>query len=308
MGVIGNYYLNAPSLASATNIYSDAALTTPAPDGFYSQGGLYRESIGGVLGQLNSCQSCISSCPLSIATDFAGPGLYTTQVDMGISVGAIVVTFSPGITPHGILANFSGSTYNSVSSPVDGYHAASDPVRATYLGYSVNACSAGIVAGSPYAGVPDYEWLTSSFYATGLQSNVFIAPNDASFTSSGAPGSCVMVIPKLVALSSPLTITVSAPDTCVTTASLLSVACPVKLTSFSSGRIGTICGDPFDRTYYNVPVTGTPGSPALYDWVFEDADGLTPLPDGIYLFDDGSSGTLHTITNGIVTFVDTPCP
>ena len=33
MGVIGNYYLNGPTLASATNMYSDAALTTPAPMG-----------------------------------------------------------------------------------------------------------------------------------------------------------------------------------------------------------------------------------------------------------------------------------
>lgn len=308
MGVIGNYYLNGPSLASATNIYTDAALTTAAPDGFYSEGGLFRESIGGVLGQLNTCQSCISSCPLTINNAPAPPGLYTIQVDLGLGTGAVVVEFSPGITPSGILANFAGSPYNAVSSPVDGYHAATNPVHATYLGYSVNGCSAGLVSGSPYAGVPDYEWQTSSFYATGLQSNVFVAPGDASFTTSGAPGTCVMVIPKLVSVSSPLIITISAPDACSASGSLVSVACPVKLTSFSAGRIGTICGEDLDRTYYNVPVTGSLGSPALYDWIFEDADGLTPLPDGIYLFDDGSAGTLHTIADGIVTFVDTPCP
>jgi hypothetical protein len=32
------YYLNGPSLASATAVFLDAAMTTCAPDGFYSDG------------------------------------------------------------------------------------------------------------------------------------------------------------------------------------------------------------------------------------------------------------------------------
>lgn len=306
MGVIGNYYLDGSSLAAASNIYTDAALTTPAPDGFYSQGGLYREAIGGVLGQLNTCQSCISSCPLGIVNDLSGPGLYTIQLDMGLDTGAILVTFTPGITPHGILGNFSGSTHNALSSPVDGYHAASDPTRATYLGDATDACSIGLVTGSPYAGVPDYDWLTSSFYATGLQSNVFVAPADASFTAAGAPGDCVMVIPKVAAVTAPLTITVASPAACVGLANV-SVACPVKLTGFQAGKINTICSDAFDREFYNAPVTGSPGAPALYDWVFEDVNGVTPLPDGDYLFDVGATGSICTIANGVITTI-VACP
>ena len=59
MGVIGNYYLDGVNLASASYVYTDAALTTPAPLGFYSQGGLYREVINasGELGPLNTCQT-----------------------------------------------------------------------------------------------------------------------------------------------------------------------------------------------------------------------------------------------------------
>jgi len=214
MGVIGNYYLDGVNLASASYVYTDAALTTPAPLGFYSQGGLYREVINasGELGPLNTCQSCISSCPLNIVNDFAGIGLYTIQLDMGVDTGAILITFTPRTTPHGILVNFSGSTYNALSSPVDGYHAAANPVRATYLGDDTDPCSAGLVAGSPYSGVIDYEWLTSSFYATGLQSNVFVSPSDASFTASAAPGDCVMVVPKVSAVTSPITITVASPQ------------------------------------------------------------------------------------------------
>ena len=309
MGVIGNYYLDGVNLASASYVYTDAALTTPAPLGFYSQGGLYREVINasGELGPLNTCQSCISSCPLNIVNDFAGIGLYTIQLDMGVDTGAILITFTPRTTPHGILVNFSGSTYNALSSPVDGYHAAANAVRATYLGDDTDPCSAGLVAGSPYSGVIDYEWLTSSFYATGLQSNVFVSPSDASFTASAAPGDCVMVVPKVSAVTSPITITVASPAACVGTANI-DVACPIKLTSFTSGKLGSLCGDPRDQTYYNAPVNGTPGVPALYDWIFEDPDGVTPLPDGDYLFEDGLNGTFHTVTNGIVTAIAAPCP
>ena len=308
MGVIGNYYLNGPTLASATNVYTDAALTTPAPLGFYSQGGLYREVINasGELGPVNACQSCVSSCPVTVTNDFNGAGLYTVQVDMGVGTGAVLVTFTPRDTPHGILAKFSGSTYNALSSPVDGYHAAADPTRATYLGNDTDACSLALVSGAPYAGVPDYEWLTSSFYATGLQSNVFVAPADASFTTASSPGACVMVIPKVNALAAPLTITVAAPQSCTGLATL-NVACPVKLTGFQAAKINSICGDTFDREFYNAPVNGTPGVPGLYDWVFEDANGVTPLPDGDYLFDIGANGSVCTMSNGVITNISA-CP
>lgn len=307
MGVIGNYYLNGPSLASATNIYSDAALTTPAPDGFYSEGGLYRESIGGVLGALNTCESCVASCPVTMNSNMAGPGFYTLEVNLGTDTGAVVIIYTPRDTPHGILTTYQGSTYNALSSPIDGYHAASSPVRATYLGSSTDPCSTGLVSGSPYAGTIDYEWLTSSYYATGLQTNVFVAPGDASFTTASNPGSCVMVVPKSASVTPNLLIQMPVPSACAGLIASLSVACPVKLTAFDAAKINSICGDTYDRVFYNVPVTGGYGSPALYDWVFTDPNGETVLEDGDYNFDIGTNGSICTIANGIITNI-VACP
>ena len=308
MGVIGNYYLNGPTLASSTYVYLDAALTTPAPLGYYGSGGLYREVINasGELGPLTTCPSCVASCPVSIINDMSGPGFYTLEVNLGTSTGAVLITYTPRDTPHGILTTYQGNTYNELSSPVDGYHTAASPVRATYLGDSTDACSIGLVSGSPYAGVPDYNWYDTSYYATGLQTNVFVAPNDASFTTAGAPGDCVMVVPKLVNVTGNLLIQMPVPSSCASSANI-SVACPVKLTSFQAGKINTICGDAFDRVFYNAPVNGTPGNPALYDWVFTDPNGETVLEDGDYLFDIGATGSICTMADGIITNI-AACP
>jgi hypothetical protein len=53
------YYLGGGNtLASAVSIYTDAALTTQAPNGYYSQGGLVRQQIAGVLQAQQSCPGC----------------------------------------------------------------------------------------------------------------------------------------------------------------------------------------------------------------------------------------------------------
>lgn len=310
MGLIGNYYLNGATLASSTYLYTDAALTTPAPQGFYSEGGLYREVIDatGQLGPLNSCQSCASSCPVSITNDMPGPGLYSLEVDLGTTTGAVIITFTPRTTPHGILSTFQGTTYNALSSPVDGYHAAPNPARATYLGDGSDACSLGLVAGSPYSGVIDYDWISTAFSATGLQSNVFVAPSDASFTPLGIPGDCIMVVPKTANVTSNLLVQIPSPASCTNTANI-SVNCPIKLTGFDGTLFGSGCGKQFDDTYYNAPVTGSLGSPGIHDWIFTDPNGEFVLADGDYIFDvGGANGTPHTVANGVVTVVGTPCP
>lgn len=58
MATSSTYYLNAPSLASATAVFSDAAMTTFAADGFYSNGVISRQQIDGVLLPQQTCPSC----------------------------------------------------------------------------------------------------------------------------------------------------------------------------------------------------------------------------------------------------------
>jgi len=58
MAISETYYLDTPSLGTATVIYSDAALTTIADDGFYSDGIISRQQVGGVLLPQQTCPSC----------------------------------------------------------------------------------------------------------------------------------------------------------------------------------------------------------------------------------------------------------
>ncbi len=58
MAIQGTYYLDAPSLSTATVIYSNASLTVVAPDGFYADGLIVREQASGVLLPQSTCPSC----------------------------------------------------------------------------------------------------------------------------------------------------------------------------------------------------------------------------------------------------------
>jgi len=55
MASSGTYYLNAGTLAAATAVYTDAALTTKAPDQWYSNGQISRQQVSGVLGAAQAC-------------------------------------------------------------------------------------------------------------------------------------------------------------------------------------------------------------------------------------------------------------
>ena len=65
--VPGNYFLNA-SFSTATSIFTDINLTTIAPDGTYSTGGIRRELISGVLFPVQPCNSCSVEVQLCFGT------------------------------------------------------------------------------------------------------------------------------------------------------------------------------------------------------------------------------------------------
>ncbi len=58
MGVVSNYFMDAPTLSQATAIYTDATMTTPAADGFYSDESIVRQQVSGVLLAPRTCPSC----------------------------------------------------------------------------------------------------------------------------------------------------------------------------------------------------------------------------------------------------------
>ena len=94
-GTLGTYFFDGASFSSATAIYLTSALTTPAPDGYYSQGGVYRLQGGGLLGPVVSCPACTILCGDPILGT-GGGGKYTINLQLGSTPGATVLTFNTG--------------------------------------------------------------------------------------------------------------------------------------------------------------------------------------------------------------------
>ena len=64
MATAGLYYIDTFNFADATAVYTDEALTTLAPDGFYQMGGATaRQQISGVLKPAEPCPSCVKPSP-----------------------------------------------------------------------------------------------------------------------------------------------------------------------------------------------------------------------------------------------------
>ena len=64
MAISSSYYINAPSLGSATAVFTDSSLLTCAADGFYSDGIISREQVGCVLLPQQTCPSCYTAYEL----------------------------------------------------------------------------------------------------------------------------------------------------------------------------------------------------------------------------------------------------
>jgi len=282
MAVSSTYYLNAPSLGSATAVFSNAALTTLAADGFYSDGVISREQVSGVLLPQQTCPSCATPCGETINAS-GGQGIYLLDLETGTTVGdvgAVIVRFEPYGVPDGIRGTLGANVYNKLVSSVDGLHKSTNAGSFTYVGQTGADCG---ISGTTYPALAEFTYNGTTFIATGDTQSVTVAPGDVSLGAS-APGNCLMVIPKLTASPSIINFEVVGP--CSGTAWQMSVACPELLTGFSSSvsAVSSVaaCALSETTTYYNASLADTPGTVGLYDLVFADAYGATPLTAGFY--------------------------
>ena len=282
MAISSTYYLNAPSLGSATAVFSNAALTTLAADGFYSDGVISREQVSGVLLPQQTCPSCTTPCGETINAS-GSLGIYLLDLETGTAVGdvgAVIVRFNPYGVPDGIRGTLGANVYNKLVSSVDGLHQSSNAGSPTYVGETAGDCG---ISGTTYPALTEFTYNGTEFIATGDTQSVTVAPGDVSLGAS-APGNCLMVIPKLTPSPSIINFEVVGP--CSGTAWQMSVDCPVLLTGFSSSvsavSAAAACGLSETTTYYNASLADTPGTVGLYDLVFADAYGNTPLTAGYY--------------------------
>jgi hypothetical protein len=279
MATSGTYYLNGPTLSSATAVFTDDTLSICAPDGFYSDGSIVREQVGCSLLPEVVCPACAIPCNINIV-GAGGQGVYYIDTDTGINTGAIVIKFQPFGIPDGILAQLGPTLYNGMSSQNYGWLQGSAGLP-TYVGEIASDC--GILAGSPYPSVSEYEYQGTGFVNLGTTTSVTVVAGQLELTVN-PPGLCVMVIPKTSNSYSILNTQII--GLCSGTGFNIQIECPESLGTWDGSSVGstgseTCLLDP-SIAYYYVHVNGSGGVLGLYDMVFVDANGQTPLAAGYY--------------------------
>lgn len=302
------YYLNAPSLSSATGVFLDPELSICAPDGYYSDGLVVRYLDSCVLQEPQSCPGCGLTCDFTPITLSAGPkAVYQLPVNTGTEatdIGAIIVKFTPRTLPYGFQAVINSVVYNKFSSPTYGYLAGTAVGLPVYIGDNTSPCASTIV-GVSVLNVPIYAYSGGSFNYSGVDTTVTTLPTQFALTATD-PGECIMVIPKTTAIPSILDIEIIMLCTGGGADFDIEVLCPEQLPTIEGGLRGETTEEACDYagsliTYFVAHVNGGAGVLGLYDWVFSDPNGEFPLPDGFYASADvPAPNNLFEIQNGVV--------
>jgi hypothetical protein len=280
------YYINGTTLSNSTAVFTDAALTTCAPDGFYSDGsGIARNQDSCVLGPIQNCPECLTGCDTGALSVLTGQGTFLLNVDLGDTasdVGAVIIKFTPASVPDGIRATYNGVVYNKLSSAVDGIHEGSVSGGYTYVGNSGASCLP--IAGTTYSDLAIYRYDGSSFADTGTTQDITTQAGELSFSAT-TPGNLYMVIPKIA--STPKTLNIEMAGVCAGSVFSIEVSCPDLLPGYvssSSPSANSVdaCGITPDTNYYSAQVAGSPGVPEIFDFVFSDAYGQYPLANGFF--------------------------
>jgi len=298
------FYINGTTLSNSTAIFEDAELSTCAADGYYSDGTVVREQSSCSLLPIVQCPNCLTPCGSTPITYNSGTGVFLIDMDLGDTasdVGAVIVKFSPASIPDGIRATYNGVTYNKFSldnATVGGYKGSTSSNGYTYLGYDNATCVP--VAGTSYTNLTEYRYDGTNFVATGSTQNITPQIGDLQFNNVPNPGTFYMVIPKLT--QSPAELNIEIAGVCPQTAFTIEIGCPSVLSGYSSSLSAvdstTACGLPTVATYYNAPVSGTAGNPAVNDWVFSDENGQSVLGAGFYKIN--ATEYIEVDANGVV--------
>jgi hypothetical protein len=318
----GTYYINAATFNDATTI-TDAAGATAA-DGVYQFNSIHRELISGVLGSIFFCDTCCAGCSSTYLYPIPSGKNQYHQVCSSVgqsSDTAILVKFkftgTPKGYPLGLSAEFDNTTYQGVVSNRFGW------LPNKYVGDSTTLVSLeGTYSLNGFAWQP----LTSVFVetgdidpVTGLPTPIqeVVTAGDLSLTANN-PDECYLLIPKT---NSTQTVDVDVyhpiPPATIPAAGGcdITIPCPTILNRFSgtvSAANSTVAcalaaSSGLTNGYFLMRVNSVSGPPRVFDRVFTDSAGATPLTTaGYYAILNEYAGTtetyswIHVDSDGIV--------
>jgi len=307
MAVYGNYFLDAATLSGATAVFTDATLTTAAPDGYYSDSIVVRRQVGGVLtSSTPACPDCAFPCGQGVNAS-GDQGIYDITFSVGTNIGATIIYVDVGTIPDGIKVSYDSANYNELASENFGYLASNNINNFTYVGVTADDCSIGTTLdGGGYSGLQQYTWnsATSSFDNVGSSGAVTGTSGDVDLTAT-APGWCTVYFPKTAATPETGVVQVFGP--CTSTGWNVEINCPVALTGVPGrvfGAVDCLLGDLPNR-YFNVPNRGgTAGDPQLHEFLCLDENGVNRAPADTYVVEvGGERKKLVVDANGVITLV-----
>lgn len=217
------YYINGTNFSTATAVYTDAELTTCAPDGYYRLGNITRQQLNCQLLQEQNCNDCsVVACDTEVSQPFVSGSIRRSHqvfFDGGTAVGAMVVVVKllvpDGDTrqiPIGLRVNYGGNDFNSVVRKVgDSAVTANSDAEVNDAGWArINQ-----VVNSPYLILGSnrnclanqtndfviYLWDGNSFSSQGFDTAVQIVDDNRAQNAPGGspngPEYVVLVVPKI---------------------------------------------------------------------------------------------------------------
>ena len=273
--------------------------------GFHNQTGIYQEiiipastegvevcSIGvpicssaNVTIEFNSCFCSVGCTIVGLEPTGGAIGLYKININAGTNTGAIILKFNVLGVPDGIRVTYDGVVYNKLSSINYGLAQSPNPGKFTIIGnIASDSCDLNV---DPFTGnFNERVYNGTEFILTGNSETINIDPSDVFLNGPANPGDAVIVIPKPTEYPEIVYVEILGP--CGFTGWEFDSYCPEPLTIFSISTVFVTssipCSTVTNNSMYVAKVSNAAnGTVGLYDYLFEDANGETPLADGFYL-------------------------
>lgn len=318
------YYIDSSDFSTATAIYTNSALTSPAPDGYYQYCGIVRQVSATVLQPPISCDDigvgCVLNCNqqpagyAAVTTNLSGNnnGMYDFEVELSNTTGAIRVEMTVILAQSSTAFIFQlgedsypnpvyGNRGSRSATNLLGATGATLPIAQRYTyGTAGDSCNA---VSTIVTGLKVFQYYNSAWNWTNITNSEYITDG---INIVANPGTMVLYIPKTSNDISLLRARIVEACPVGGYNSVARVYCPALLPGFSSTTAYatslTACGEARTITIYQGYVNGTSGAAfGLYDWVFADAYSTTLVADGYYALDYGTPKAWIRVQNGIVT-------
>ena len=326
-----NFFIDSSSIKTAYAAYTDINMTTPAPDGWYSNCGVSRQQSGGrfVTPGL-SCEdaSCVLQCAVTggvsvVFNAAAGPRWYKYDIDLGTATGAVridMVRSGAGGTEFGMIYELGDRVYPDILP--SGYQP--DFLRSVQRSYNsigaFNFTNILITAGggscAPVANtnINVYKRNATGVFASGGLTQRYRGPlmsNSPVLTTNPI----VQYIPKADSYYNILNVNLI--QFCITASSNWTIRtyCPVKLqfykrsVAFSTPiGAGSCAAIATNNLWYlgrvRNPDPTWPNAPQVDDFAFADENSVNFLPDGFYKVPtqnvSGNNPHQIEVVNGII--------